>query len=351
MKTGKTLIELAHELERRKDAAEDYISDTRQVSMQKGALVLDAVETPQGPPRFPLTRHASRQVGQRLQIPATYWDRLAEKHPDLLDHSVTELLHREPERRMVRTLDGEARAFLSDRYRRFDNHQLAEIVVPVLGEQPDMRVESAEITAARMYIKAVFPRVQRDVKVGDPVQAGVVISNSEIGSGSTKVELLVFRLVCSNGMIQADNSTRRHHVGRAANGDSEAYQLYQDDTLRADDRAFALKLRDTVRAITNGAALEAAVEQMQEATRQIVEGSPIKAVERLASSAKLTEGESEGVLQQLIQGGDLSRYGLVNAVTRHSQDIDDYDRATELERLGGEILVGSSMWDAVRAAS
>jgi hypothetical protein len=33
--------------------------------------------------------------------------------------------------------------------------------------------------------------------------------------------------------------------------------------------------------------------------------------------------------------GDLSAYGLVNAVTYYSDDVEDYDRATEFEALGG----------------
>jgi hypothetical protein len=41
-------------------------------------------------------------------------------------------------------------------------------------------------------------------------------------------------------------------------------------------------------------------------------------------------------------GGDLSAYGLVNAVTHFSQDVDDYDydydRATEFEALGGKLI-------------
>lgn len=31
--------------------------------------------------------------------------------------------------------------------------------------------------------------------------------------------------------------------------------------------------------------------------------------------------------------GDPSQYGLINVVTRASRDMDDYDRATDLERL------------------
>lgn len=37
-------------------------------------------------------------------------------------------------------------------------------------------------------------------------------------------------------------------------------------------------------------------------------------------------------------GHDLSRYGMVNAVTAASKLAQSYDRATELERIGGDIL-------------
>jgi hypothetical protein len=42
-------------------------------------------------------------------------------------------------------------------------------------------VVSAEITEHRFYLKAVTDRVAGEVKPGDVVQAGLVISNSEIG--------------------------------------------------------------------------------------------------------------------------------------------------------------------------
>ena len=44
------------------------------------------------------------------------------------------------------------------------------------------------------------------------------------------------------------------------------------------------------------------------------------------------------MLRHLITAGDLSGYGLVNAVTHYSQDVDDYDRATEFESLGGKLI-------------
>ena len=66
----------------------------------------------------------------------------------------------------------------------------------------------------------------------------------------------------------------------------------------------------------------------------------------------LNEGERSGLLRHLIEGGDLSAYGLVNAVTHFAQDVDDYDRATEFEALGGRLLEQSKAeWDTLAEAA
>jgi hypothetical protein len=52
----------------------------------------------------------------------------------------------------------------------------------------------------------------------------------------------------------------------------------------------------------------------------------------------LTEGEWSSVLRHLLRGGDLSAWGLANAVTRTAEDASDYGRATEREAAGGLVL-------------
>ena len=61
-------------------------------------------------------------------------------------------------------------------------------------------------------------------------------------------------------------------------------------------------------------------------------------VELLADRFNLTENEQGDIFRQMFISGDNSRYGLLNAVTAASQNAADYERATELERIGGEIL-------------
>jgi hypothetical protein len=75
-----------------------------------------------------------------------------------------------------------------------------------------------------------------------------------------------------------------------------------------------------------------------EDARHPLTGDPVKAVEVLANRYTLNDTERAGVLRHLIVEGDLSAYGLVNAVTHYSQEVTDYDRATDFEALGGKLI-------------
>ena len=226
-------------------------------------------------------------------------------------------------------------------YRRIDNLDIASVTLPVIGELPEARFVSTQITDDFMYIKVVNPRLQADVVPGDVVQAGVIISNSETGLGSVTIQPLIYRLVCSNGMVINDAKTRRNHVGRAATSD-EDFSIYSNETLLADDHAFVLKIKDTVRAAISEARFAQVVSRMRESTEALLDTKQLPAIVKLASSSfGITEDESNGVLEHLITGGDFSLYGLANAVTRFSQDVESYDRATKLEEIGYSVMTMS----------
>jgi hypothetical protein len=260
------------------------------------------------------------------------------EQPDLLDRNVNTWLQGDDERRMLRTLDGEVRAVLSDRYRRLDNFDLAESVLPVLKRMPGLRFESVELTETRMYLKAVTPLLKAEMQPGDFVQAGVVISNSEVGQGTLSVQPLLFRLVCSNGLITEDRSLRKTHVGRNVASNDACVTVFKDDTLMADDMAFFLKVRDIVEAALSEASFRQAAQKLQKTLGIAITGDPMKTVEVLANRYALNDVERVGVLRQLVTAGDWTGYGLVNAVTHYSQEVDDYDRATEFEALGGKLI-------------
>jgi hypothetical protein len=366
MKAGKTLVELATEVERQEKSKQDFVLPTSSmVAIPSPAHKSIVMEIP-GQDVFLPTDVAHQQIATHTNIPAAYYNRMLDNDPAIVALNINHWLRQLPERRMVRTIEDtngvpRMRALLSDRYRRLDNYDLMSAILPSLlelREQGDVRIESADITDKKLYIKVVTPRIQGEIKRGDVVQAGAVISNSEVGQGAISVQLLIFRLVCLNGSIMPDYGTRRNHVGRiitdSAGGDgSGILALLSDETVMADDAAFFLKVRDVVRGtLLDGTMFNAALTKMQEAASAKIEGDPVKSVEVLAKKYALNQTERNGVLRNLIEGSDLSLYGLSNAITREAQDVGSYDRATELEALGGNIITLSrSDWREIATAA
>lgn len=350
MRTDLTLSALATELERRADNKADYVTDTRKLTMEA-----DTTLSFENGVRHNLKANdvAHKQIAARLEIPAKYYDRMRTETPHLLADNVNHWLHAEPETRMIRTLDGNVRAFLSDRYNRIENEEIAKAALPAILEQPGVQILSSSITETRMYIKAVFTKVQGEVKKGDVVQAGIAISNSEVGLGAVSITPLVYRLVCTNGMIINDSKYSARHVGGRVLETDDVRAMLTDETLKADDKAILLKVRDVVRASFDEVRFARQLELMQGASTQRLEGNPVEAVKLLAKKNNLNEFEEGSILRNLIEGADLSRWGLLNAITATAKEETlSYDRATELETLGGTMLaLPQPDWKALAIAA
>mgnify|MGYP001592021566 FL=1 len=354
MKSGRSLVNLAHELERQLATKQDLVVPTSllRCHTDEGGSCKMMIDAKDGVEEYGITNLARRQLAEKLKIPFAYFERMRTEQPTLLDRNVNTWLQTDNEPRMIRTLDGQVRAVLSDRYRRLDNYDLAENVLPILQRLADARFESVELTKTKMYLKVVTPRVEYEIAPGDVVQAGIVITNSEVGHGTLSVQPLVYRLVCRNGLIASDRALRKTHVGRVLQSEEDAITVFRDDTLVADDKAFFLKVRDVVEAAVSEATFRQVAQKMQKTLGIKLTGDPVKTVEVLANRYTLNESERAGVLRHLIVEGDLSAYGLVNAVTHYSDDVDDYDRATEFEALDGKLIeLSSSEWEELAEAA
>jgi hypothetical protein len=353
MKSGRSLVDLAQELERQLATKRDLVvpSSLLQCRTDEGGDLKLIVDARQGDGEYGVSNLARRQLADKLKIPFAYFERMRTEQPALLDRNLNTWLQTDGDRRMIRTLDGQVRAVLSDRYRRLDNFDLAENVLPILQRLEGARFESVELTETRMYLKVVTPRVEVEIAPGDVVQAGIVITNSEVGCGTLSVQPLVYRLVCRNGLIASDHALRKTHVGRALQKEDDPVTVFRDDTLAADDKAFFLKVRDVVEAAVSEATFRQVAQKMQKTRDVRLTGDPVKAVEVLANRYALNEAERSGVLRHLIVAGDLSAYGIVNAITHFSQDVEDYDRATEFEALGGKLIeLPNSEWKEMMEA-
>lgn len=327
---------------------------------------------------LPLNDLAHDQLATHLAIPARYYDRLREDFPELLKENVNTLIQAAPqaEHRMVRSLDGVARAFLSDSYEQLDNWDLMRFLMPLFAPQdtklrdgtvikclrnPDgtpisVTFRSCNVTDTNLYIKLVCKQITAELKVGQTVRAGVIIKNSEVGMGKIAVFPFYEVLQCKNGAYLTEWGNSRRHVGRAKGGDvtggNDASKFYSDATKKARDKSLFLQMADVVRGTLTEAMFSEMLEPMREAMGVKLVGQPQAAIEVVGRNLGLAEDEQDDILNYLIQGGDLSIWGLSNAITRFSQDVESYDRATELEGVGGRVItLPPSEWREIAEAT
>lgn len=345
MQKGKSIVELANEIERVMNAKKDFVAPTTKLEMvipaatdEFGLGAVPKIQV-QGNGLYEIGNVAHDQLSERLGIPRRYYDRMQQEAPALLAANINTWFRRQPERRLVRTLDGRVRAFLSERYRPLDNDLIAAATLPILSRQPDLQILSTQITERRLYIQAVTPRLQAEVKVGDVVQAGIIISNSEVGLGAVNVETLIYRLRCLNGMI-AGSGIRKHHVGKKlGSGEEVDADFYRTATIEAANTAFRMQIEDTVTNHFTELNFTEQVARLRAAADRMIEPAKIsEAVVEVANRFSLGKGEMEKILGNFIQGADLSQWGLGNAVTALANETEDYDRVIELERIGGKVI-------------
>jgi len=347
MNKGKSVIELAREVQRQAESKKDYLVPTRQIVMTDDSNVrFDVNEN--DTVTYPVTSYAHGQIADKLEIPRKYYEKMRETKPDLLSRNVnTWLENGNGSSQMIRTLDGNVRAFLSSRYRRLDNIDLMRYLLPVLKDYTDMEIVSCDITEKRLYVKMLFPKVQGEVTKGDVVQSGCVLSNSEIGAGSFSIQSLVYRLICLNGMIQPDNSLNKYHIGK--NETSNVTHLLSDDTLKQSDKAFFMSVQDVLKASMNQDILAGNIARLQEAYAvPITAKKPERVIELTQKQFQLSDDIGSQMLQNLIQGNDYTKYGLSNAVTAVANTLTDYEESTRLETIGGQIIdLGKGEWQAI----
>lgn len=352
MKQGRTLQEVAAEIERQNAQKHDYMATTRLLDVRTDHQHT-YMNLGSGIGRMPLNDHAHTQLASHLGIPKTYYDRLRDQMPTLLDENINTLLGTaEPgEKRLVRTLDGNVRAWLSDTYRPRDNHDLMAMAIMEFQQHPDLQVQSCEVTDRRLYVKVTTPRLMREVRVGERVSMGLLLQNSEIGLSPISVLPFSMNLVCTNGMVHEVWGKKSRHVGRRAGGMDEGIESFlSDDTRRLEDMAFFMKMRDVIRATLTEVTMDRLVADMRRAAGIYIE-EPEGAIEEVTRRSPLLESEKGGILAFLAAGGDMTGWGLANAVTAFSSTVDDYDRATELESLGGKLVdLSTSEWRVIASA-
>lgn len=355
MQKGISITELAARLEAIASTHHDYLVPAKEIGVSDDVNSITIPKPVNGGIEYEtlgLNQHSHRQLSSYLGIPADYYDRQKAAHPETLAASITEWLNdKSDEARLIRTNDRGVRAILSNSYRILDNFEIAIAAInAIMNTHGDigLRVVSSQVTDAHLHIQAVTPRVEGEVKVGDRVQAGFALRNSEIGLGAASIQRLIFRLLCLNGLIVPDGKFTARHLGRK----QQVEDFYAEDTKRSEDHTFLLQLRDNVLDAVNPERFEEFTARAGLLTDRRIEGDPVKVVEKVTEVIGANVSEQAAILRNLIAGGDTSAWGVVNAVTAVAHTTDDYDRSVELEAAGGQLIaLPANDWGRVLQAA
>jgi len=340
-----SLSELTAEIERQEASKADYLAPAADIRLaDDNTLELDGIGN------FGLNSHAHSQVASKFGIPKRYYDDIGNV-PGLRAYSVNALNGANPDRKhFVRTLDNTARALLSDRFRPIDNMFVMNAFLPAV--QPisnDIQVRANVLSDRRLYLQISSKRYEGDVKVGDPVQAGIILTNSEVGAGAVDIKSLIWRLVCSNGMI-GQSILRQMHAGKRI--DEDNIDIYSDDTLKAEMKSLSLRMRDMIAHSLSESVFKEQLERLQIANGQEI-AKPRATIENVTKqfTGIILTDEIDKIEANMAKEGNISKYGLANGITNLAHSIENPDRAYEIEKLGAKIIsLEPSQWEVVNAS-
>ena len=338
MKSQLSLNELAQKLTDQKSLKKDYVvesSNVRFYSNGNNQLHLQEIDEV-----FDVNDVALNQITTKVGISKKYADKMLDGHKSLFNDNVNYWFTNTPKSQMIRTLGGTVRAVLSDKYKRVDNDMIAEQVLPILLDK-EYDIKSCAITDTKMYIKASLPSLQREVNKGDVVESGVIISNSEVGYGAVNVSPFIHRLVCLNGMVMNDSRLQSRHLTSSQATIDGVYEVLSDEAKELDSKALLAKVRDVVASTSDEMRFEEQVQMMTDAS-QIKIKRPKKVIELLENKFDLTKNEGESILENLINRDDKqpmsNLWSVVNSITALGNTMDDYDRGTKMQEIGGRLL-------------
>jgi len=366
------LEELVAELDRQKKSKVDFVGDLRSMDVVRPDYTgLNLVPRQghkymnefldEGGINVPIK--TLKQLGKRLDvdIPPAFLENLVLGQPDVARDLVGNLMAVTEKSVLVRMLDGNVRAVLSDRYRVMDNYDLAFSALATVRENggeilksylTDDRMEISFTTkelwekfnsvakhggGAHQFIEAIGKGEDGGGTGTDPTFNPVItIGNSEVGRGGQFVRYGILARYCLNTMMIETASVERHLGSRMESG------ILTQETLDADAKALQLKVRDMIVAGFHPATFARICKKVQGATETVIE-NPTTAVQNVVEGNQLSEQAKDSILEYFLKDYDSTAYGLSAAVSRYAQDV-DADVGSDLEVLAGAIVTNPKQY-------
>lgn len=327
MKLYKSLDEILADI--KKDDLNKYDFNVRGkdlVFRENGTLVKKGKEYKTG---LHVSDYAMTQLLTRYDLPVRENKTLFYEDPKNFTRMLNNYLQSDDRELLLRTrIDrgvGIVRAALSDNYSIVNNSDIVEQVKQLLDEYVDVGISNYFNSDKLMHMRLVFnptkERVEnKDLKEDDIIMNGIDIVNSEVGRSSLRVEPIIYRLVCTNGLkswtLDGDDYVYMRHIH--INKDELRDLIFKgvDQSL---NRAYELSAKF-------------------KESKKLLLANPVEEIQKIAEDNMLSKKLTEKIIDSYYEEPSQSLYGVVNAFTRAARNLPD-ERRLNLEKLAGRILL------------
>ncbi len=258
-------------------------------------------------------------LGKTVDFPAPFVKKVATTNPTLANaivaDRVQEYFKAERPDFFERSFGGKVCGIVSHKYAYFDDNQVVEIIAgsPIAN----MGFQNAIITPERLHLRAIDAenpfRITDD---GSDLFFAYFIDNSMVGQSSFKVQLGIYRLACTNGMIVP---MREFTICRQVHRGEKDIAAEFNESI-----AFLAEKQEDIKALITGMASEdATIATLQAEFRE----------DYIAKKLNTSKKETEKIFQ-LFEGvyDGHSKWGMANAITEFARDLKDINRREFLER-------------------
>lgn len=331
---------------------------------------------------YTVQQQVNGQIAQRFgAIPLTYYSSMLErKAADLLATNLNYWRNAaagEGKKHLVRLIDDQIRAVLSDRYRPISHLDVLTTAVQVITgrdggageEKPYARGAVCfgwHVSPTHLDVAIMNPGLQIDLKHpekgvqrnapgkydpdapnhgwvrgGDPgahwLFPAAFIKNSETGHGGLSIEVGLYEAVCDNGARIGTNLAQRH-LGRQLD-ETGADQYVSPETFKKENALIFAKVSDIVRNAFDPELLSENALKMAGLAK--VEIDVKEAVDAIVELPGMTDGLRDDIFAAYAPLGQKDTLlDVQRAVTAaaHAVRETEPEKAIELEKLGGEII-------------
>jgi hypothetical protein len=219
----------------------------------------------------------------------------------------------------------------------FSNLDLLERAIATINSRfpgLDIYLDASKMSHSlrKTYMQLVIPALGREMadtgEENDQWWGGVQLSNSLTAEIQTGVSGFMYRMLCTNGMIDvsasADSWSRR-------SGGQESEEVY----------AWAQEAVDNVLG-----GLESSFDQVQALTNMPLEGEVGAAARDVFEQHRVPMRARERIINELVETDNLTMYGLMNAITAAANGDVRPEEQQLLMAVGGEIVQHAERCDS-----